>query len=115
MSLQFNISVIIPFYNAAKYVRESVKSALVFDEVGEIILIEDNSPDNAIEVCLELEKKYEKVKLFCHPNFENRVAAASRNFGIVKSKFEYIAFFDADDYFLPNRFQAASKILSDNS
>lgn len=69
MSLQFNISVIIPVYNVAKYFRESVKSALVFDEVGEIILIEDNSPDNAIEVCLQLEKKYDKVKLFRYPNF----------------------------------------------
>jgi glycosyltransferase involved in cell wall biosynthesis len=112
MSLQFNISVIIPVYNAAKYVRKSVKSALVFDEVGEIILIENNSTNNAIEVCLELEKKYDKVKLFRYPNFESRGAAASRNFGIVKSKFEYL---DADDYFLPKRFQDASKILSDNS
>ena len=52
-----------PVYNAAKYVRDSVESALVFDEVGEIILIEDNSPDNAIEVCLELEKKIWQSKI----------------------------------------------------
>ena len=41
------ISVIIPVYNAEKYVTQAVESALQFDEVCEVILIEDKSPDNA--------------------------------------------------------------------
>jgi len=45
------ISVIIPVYNAENYVTQAVESALQFDEVSEVILVEDKSPDNALEVC----------------------------------------------------------------
>ena len=73
-------------------------------EVGEIILIEDQSPDNALVLAKKLEQEFEKVKLFLHPDKKNHGAGASRNLGIQKAICEYIAFLDADDYYLPNRF-----------
>ena len=45
------ISVIIPVYNAEKFVTNAVESALQFDEVFEVILVEDQSPDKALDVC----------------------------------------------------------------
>ncbi len=48
------ISVIIPVYNAEKYVTQAVESALQFDEVYEVVLVEDKSPDNALQVCRNL-------------------------------------------------------------
>ena len=64
----FKISVIIPVYNAESYLRKAVQSAVNLVEVGEIILIEDQSPDNALVLAKKLEQEFEKVKLFLHPD-----------------------------------------------
>lgn len=105
------ISVIIPVYNAAAYVTQAVESALAQPETAEVLLIEDGSPDNALEVCEELASKFEKVKLLRHPNGENRGAGASRNLGMRSAGEDFIAFLDADDYYLPNRFGQAALII----
>ncbi|WP_347218652.1 glycosyltransferase family 2 protein [Chryseobacterium sp.] len=105
------ISVIIPVYNAEKYVSQAVESALQFDEVFEIILIEDKSPDNALEVCKQLAEKYDRVKLYQHADKGNHGAGPTRNLGIEKSSGDFIAFLDADDYFLPNRFDAEKELF----
>ncbi|WP_347218650.1 glycosyltransferase family 2 protein [Chryseobacterium sp.] len=107
------ISVIIPVYNAEKYISKAVESAVQLDEVHEIVLIEDQSPDNALQVCRELAQKYDKVKLFQHPDHGNHGAGASRNLGIEKATGDFISFLDADDYFLPNRFTAEKEIFND--
>jgi glycosyltransferase involved in cell wall biosynthesis len=106
-----DISVVIPVYNAENYIANAVESALAQPEVAEIILIEDNSPDNALAVCQKLEKKYEKVRLYQHPNGENRGAGASRNLGIKKARFPFIAFLDADDWYLENRFEKTKEVF----
>ncbi|BAP29240.1 capsular polysaccharide biosynthesis protein CpsI [Chryseobacterium sp. StRB126] len=105
------ISVIIPVYNAEKYVSQAVESALQFDEVCEIILVEDKSPDQALKVCKQLAEKYDRVKLYQHPDKENHGAGPTRNLGIEKSSGDFIAFLDADDYFLPNRFDAEKELF----
>ncbi|AZA91985.1 Hyaluronan synthase [Chryseobacterium nakagawai] len=107
------ISVIIPVYNAELYISKAVESALQFDEVYEVVLIEDQSPDNALQMCRELAQKYNRVKLFQHPDLGNHGAGASRNLGIEKATGDFIAFLDADDYYLPNRFSAEKKLFSD--
>lgn len=107
------ISVIIPVYNAEKYISKAVESALQFREVEEVILIEDQSPDNALMICRELSLKYDRVKLFQHPDQGNHGAGSSRNLGIEKSCSDFIAFLDADDYFLPNRFDAERVLFKD--
>ncbi|MCQ9637350.1 glycosyltransferase [Chryseobacterium sp. WG14] len=105
------ISVIIPVYNAEKYVANAVHSALQFKEVYEVILIEDGSPDNALKICIGLAEKYERVKFFQHADQRNHGAGTSRNLGIEKSTGDFIAFLDADDYFLPNRFDAEKELF----
>ncbi|WP_160137048.1 glycosyltransferase family 2 protein [Chryseobacterium sp. c4a] len=107
------ISVIIPVYNAEKYILKAVESALQFDEVCEIILVEDQSPDNALQICSELAQKYSRVKLFQHPDKGNHGAGASRNLGIEKATGNFIAFLDADDHYLPNRFDAEKELFKD--
>ena len=105
------ISVITPVYNAEKYITNAVESALQFDEVFEIILVEDQSPDKALDVCKRLAEKYERVKLFQHPDKGNHGAGASRNLGLAKATGDFIAFLDADDYYLPNRFEAEKELF----
>ena len=109
----FKVSVIIPVYNAERFVRQAVESALQQSETGEVLLVEDGSPDNALAVCRTLAGEHERVKLFRHPHGENRGAAASRNLGIQHAYYEYIAFLDADDYFLPERFVATKCVFEE--
>lgn len=111
MDPDFEVSVIIPVYNAEPFLRQSVESALKIDCVAEVVLIEDCSPDNALTVCRTLAGEYSRVKLFQHPNGENRGAGASRNLGILNARSEYIAFLDADDFYLPNRFEESKRIF----
>ncbi|WP_426476875.1 glycosyltransferase family 2 protein [Chryseobacterium sp. CBSDS_008] len=107
------ISVIIPVYNAELYITKAVESALQFSEVCEVLLIEDQSPDNALEICRELTEKHTRIQLFQHPDKGNHGAGASRNLGIENATGDFIAFLDADDYFLPNRFDGEKELFKD--
>jgi len=109
------ISIIIPVYNAEKYVKRAVESALQQKECGEIVLVEDRSPDNSFEVCRSLSEKYEKVFLYQHENNQNKGPGPSRNLGAIKANFDHIAFLDADDVYLPGRFTKAVEVLSNNT
>ncbi|MGZ5284046.1 MAG: glycosyltransferase family 2 protein, partial [Kaistella sp.] len=75
------ISVIIPVYNAAAFLRKAVESALKHTAVAEVLLIEDASPDHSLEICKELVSENQKVKLFQHHDLGNHGAGASRNLG----------------------------------
>ena len=109
-----NISVIIPVYNAEKYIEKAIESCVQFPEVKEIVVVDDGYKDKAKEVVRGLMEKYPVIKLYEHPNNENRGAGPSRNLGIEKATQEFIAFLDADDFFLPNRFTKDKEVLAEN-
>lgn len=106
-----SISVIIPVYNAAAFLKKAVESALQFEEVKEIILIEDRSNDDSLKVCEELTLQSAKVHLFQHSDKGNHGAGASRNLGLEKVTKDFISFLDADDYYLPNRFDCEKRLF----
>lgn len=106
-----NISVIIPAFKAENFLEKAVMSALNFEVVKEVIIIEDGSPDKTLEVALSLQQRYPIVKVYQHPDKNNHGDSASRNLGIKKMRYDYLAFLDADDYFLPNRFDAEKTIF----
>ena len=86
------ISVVIPFYNAEKYLAEAVDSVYrQKTDIFEILLIDDGSKDNSMKVA---EKYLPNVTIYRQ---ENSGAAAARNYGVKKSKGDIIAFLDADD------------------
>ncbi len=99
------VSVIIPVYNQAVYLQQAVESA-VQAEVGEILVIDDGSTDHSLAVAKKLEEEIAIVKLLIHPQNKNLGVSASRNVGIAHAHFPYIAFLDADDIYLPHRFEA---------
>ncbi|WP_027377053.1 glycosyltransferase family 2 protein [Kaistella palustris] len=108
-----NISVIIPVYNAAAFLVKAVESALMLPEVKEILLIEDNSTDSSLQVCEQLQANHDQIRFFQHPDKKNHGAAASRNLGLKKASQKFIAFLDADDYYLRNRFEAEKIYFKD--
>ena len=100
----YQVSVIMPVYNASEFLEVAVASVLMQPEVAELILIEDASSDNSYEVCERLATSDERIVLLTHPDHENRGAGASRNLGLQHARYPYIAFLDADDEYLPDRF-----------
>jgi glycosyltransferase involved in cell wall biosynthesis len=107
----FHVSVIIPVYNAATFIQRAVESALLQLETAEIILVEDHSPDQSWDVCQRLAANHAEIHLFRHSDGRNHGAGATRNLGIEKCKYDYIAFLDADDYYLPGRFVVAKELF----
>lgn len=104
------VSVIIPVFNATKFIKDAVQSALIQPETAEIILIDDGSTDGSYELCQELTQN-DKIRLLTHPNHAHKRAGASRNLGIKHAQYEFIAFLDADDYFTKNRFKKAKEVF----
>ena len=91
------VSVIIPIYNAEKYISECISSVAnqTMEDI-EIIAVNDGSTDNTINMLDRMSEKYKgKVKVF---NKENGGAGSARNLGLDKASGEFIKFVDADDY-----------------
>ncbi len=104
------VSVVIPVYQAAGFVEEAVHSVLVHPCVKEVILVEDGSKDHSLQVCQSLAAA-DRVTLLTHPDHANKGAGPSRNLGILHAQTEWIAFLDADDLWLPNRFDTTFDVL----
>lgn len=89
------ISVIVPIFNAEKYLEECVYSIQnqIYSDL-EIILIDDGSTDNSNKLCHSLALNDERIQVITG---ENQGVSCARNKGIIAAKGEYIAFIDADD------------------
>lgn len=98
------VSVIIPFLNAAKYLRESIESVLAQSYGNwELLLIDDGSCDSSADIGREFQQRYpEQILVFEHPGRLNRGISASRNLAIANSKGPVVAFLDGDDVFHTN-------------
>lgn len=91
------ISIIIPVYNTAKYLKRCFDSVLVQSYKDfEMVIINDGSTDNSEQIINEYKDKY--PDLISYYNKPNTGVASTRNFGIEKAKGEYIMFLDSDDY-----------------
>lgn len=94
------ISIIVPMYNAEKYIGECIGRVLQqTDKDFELILIDDGSTDNTYEICQNFAKKDSQIKLLCQ---QNAGPSAARNKGIKVSQGEWIWFVDADDWIEKN-------------
>lgn len=97
------ISVILPVYNAEKYLSEAIESILIqtLDDF-ELIIINDGSTDESLNIINSFIEKDKRIKLITR---ENKGLVASLNEGIALSNGKFIARMDADDICLPTRFQ----------
>lgn len=95
MKEDFNISVIIPVYNAVSYLERSVNS--VINQTyphWEMILVDDGSKDGSGQICDGVAMRDSRVRVI---HQENAGAGAARNAGIALATGEYVVFVDADD------------------
>lgn len=90
------ISVIIPVYNAEKYIRETLDSIIKQSyENWEIILVENGSEDKSPDIIREYEEKYTEIHMIKSPG---KGPGPARNVGLEAAQGEYIVFVDSDDY-----------------
>jgi glycosyltransferase involved in cell wall biosynthesis len=95
------VSVIVPVYNASQYISKTLDSIINQDFDGfEIIVIDDGSSDNSLEIINEVLMNCEIPHKIIHQ--ENAGVSVARNMGIDASKGEYLVFVDADDYVSSN-------------
>lgn len=104
------ISIVIPIYNAEAFLNNTIKSVLQQDFCNyEIVLINDGSTDNSLNICYQFAEKYRKsIKVI---NQKNSGVTIARKTGIEQSRGNFILFLDADDT-LP---QQALSLLYENT
>lgn len=98
---QYKVSIIVPVYNVSEYLRGCLDSLLaqtIDPDDMEILLINDGSTDNSLEICQEYADEYPVFKVFTK---ENEGLSATRNFGIKRAKGKYMMYIDSDDTFSP--------------
>lgn len=93
------VSIIMPAYNAERYIREAVDSVTAQTHRNwELIIIDDRSNDNTADIALEYHRLDPRIRLI--KNEDNLGAAGSRNRGLDEASGDYVALLDADDVWL---------------
>ena len=108
------LSIVVNMYNTAKYMPRCMETLLEQDfpqEEYEIILVDDCSPDNSLEMAREYAARYKNVRVCTHE--KNKGLAAARNTGIDAAKGQYLCFVDPDDYIEKNSLAALLKQMDD--
>jgi glycosyltransferase involved in cell wall biosynthesis len=102
------ISVVIPVYNKSHTINETLKTVVAQNfKKFEVILVNDGSTDNSVEVM----NKYmldSRFKIFSQTN---QGVSIARNRGVLESKYDYIAFLDGDDEWLPNYLERMAETI----
>ncbi|MGE7809772.1 glycosyl transferase family 2 protein [Lysinibacillus capsici] len=89
------VSVIIPAYNAADYIQETIESVLnQTKKCKEIIVIDDGSIDNTVDIVRKLQIGTSCISLYSQKNLG---ASSARNFGVTNANSDWLLFLDADD------------------
>lgn len=106
------VSIIMPTYNSSCFVAESIEAimAQTYQE-WELIIADDCSSDNTVEILQHYAKKDCRVKV--HVNERNSGAGYTRNACIERAKGRYIAFCDSDDMWMPEKLAIQLKFMQD--
>lgn len=106
------ISIIMPVYNAEKYLNRSIESVMnqTYKNI-EIILVNDGSTDASLTICSNYQKADSRIKLI---NQKNSGVSAARNRGIDEATGTYIMFIDSDDYIEKNMIEDMVGKITEN-
>jgi glycosyltransferase involved in cell wall biosynthesis len=108
------ISIIIPMYNVAQYLEKCIGSVYnqgLDEREFEVILVDDESPDNSLIVAKNLTIDKGNVTIISQ---KNKGLGGARNTGILNATGEYLLFLDADDWYLPNVLQSILSIAQEH-
>lgn len=104
------VSIIIPCYNYGRFLKDAILAALnqTYRPL-EILVVDDGSTDNSLEVAKSVAKKHPEVKVFARPHLRR---SATFNFGISQAKGDYIIKIDCDDKLHPKFVEDLANILN---
>ncbi|MBU5481424.1 CDP-glycerol glycerophosphotransferase family protein [Blautia sp. MSJ-19] len=109
-------SVVIPVYNAEKYLKETLDSVIAqdigFQDKIQVILVNDGSKDESEKICLEYREKYPDNIVYVAQ--ENAGVSAARNHGIEYIKGKYVSFLDSDDKWEPDAFRQVYRFFENS-
>ena len=106
------VSVIIPTYNRAKYLRQCIESALSQDYPNiEVIVVDNGSINSTSETPQILASFGNKIKCLKE---EKKGTSAARNKGLRAARGEFIAFLDDDDFYLPGKISLSVRKLQED-
>lgn len=107
------LSIIVPIYNAEKYLGDTIQSLLKQTYTDfEILLVDDGSTDNSLKICNIFAELDKRIKVI---HKDNGGVSSARNSGLVKAVGQYIAFVDADDLIEPDMYRLLIKSLEHSS
>lgn len=107
------ISVVIPSYNAKKWIRQTVDSVLCQTYPDfELIIVDDGSTDGTVDMVNSISDP--RIRAYRYPNAGVRGPAAGRNRGLSHARGEFVAFLDHDDLWLPEKLAAQLSVLQEN-
>lgn len=118
MNYQKNlISIIIPYYNSGLFIERTLKSIVNQTYSNwELLLIDDGSSDNGPEIINKYIQNDKRIFSLKRPEIGyKRGGRGAKNYGYLKSKGEFVVFFDSDDYMLPNYLQERIAVMLDDS
>lgn len=106
------ISVIIPIYNAERYLDQCISSVLnqMYQNL-ELLLIDDGSTDSGSDICRSYSQKDPRV---CYVRQENAGVSAARNKGLELARGEWIGFVDSDDWIEPNFYETLMRLAMES-
>lgn len=109
------ISIIIPIYNRAQLIEETIQSikAQTYTK-WECIIVDDGSTDNTKEVTEELIRDDNRFQLYNRPSQRKKGPSSCRNYGILKMKGDFIQFFDSDDIMHPKHLELKRRAIKNH-
>lgn len=106
------ISIVTASYNYENYIKETIESVMAQSyQNWELIIVDDGSRDNSLNVINEYCQKDSRIKLFTHENNENKGLAQTIQYGIELSNGKYIAFLESDDTITSDYLEKKAKII----
>ena len=110
------VSIIIPTYNRAHLIGETLESILAQTYTQwECIIVDDGSTDDTVKVVASYVAKDNRFRLFKRPHTRLKEANACRNIGIENATGDYVFFFDSDDLLTPDHIEVKVRALQNNS
>lgn len=116
MERKYKISIIMAVYNVEQFVAESIESVIAQDmgfENIQLILVDDGSKDNSLEICRGYAEKYPQNIVLIHK--ENGGVSSARNEGLKHVQGEYVNFLDSDDLLTPDTCRLVYDFLCQHS
>ena len=108
------VTVIMPVYNAERYMRQSIESILAQTyQNWKLLMVDDGSTDSSADIMQEYCDRDSRVQTI--PSTGNEGVASARNKGIIAAEGEYIAFLDSDDLWKPQKLETQINYMQEKN